>query len=420
MTERELIRPGSTRLRWALAGLLLFFASPCWLPEQSGDALRGRRGAEPRSPRRSPTSARATRTCAPSRARRRSPRPDRASASRSRLNQPLLTGDLVRVESGSRLELALSDRNRLFLDADSSLVSRAPRLLGRPGGARDRPPARGRRAAPGGRRRSARRRAPARHHRQRHGLCSGARRVPDRNRRRQRRRRLDTGGHPPRVRRGRHRSRLLRRARRRVDRRPGRPLRRISRSARPTNPTRSSAGVACSPSGPSALRAARATSSPISPTTRRPLDEAGDWIEVDSVCYWRPYVSAGWRPYWQGRWAWTPSGYTWVSDESWGWVPYHYGRWCSLPGYGWAWRPGAVYSPAWVYWNWTSGYAGWVPMGYYSHFYDPWYRERFPLRRLRLGGRRLGHLLGLELRAGALLPRPPLSRSHAPGPGHGA
>ena len=104
-----------------------------------------------------------------------------------------------------------------------------------------------------------------------------------------------------------------------------------------------------------------------------PLDEAGDWVEYESVRYWRPYVSAGWRPYWQGRWAWTPSGYTWVSYEPWGWVPYHYGRWCSLPGYGWAWRPGAIYSPAWVYWNWTSGWAGWVPMGYYTHFYNNWY-----------------------------------------------
>ena len=55
-----------------------------------------------------------------------------------------------------------------------------------------------------------------------------------------------------------------------------------------------------------------------------PLDEAGDWVEYESVRYWRPYVSAGWRPYWQGRWSWTPSGYTWVSNEPWGWVPYHY------------------------------------------------------------------------------------------------
>ena len=108
-----------------------------------------------------------------------------------------------------------------------------------------------------------------------------------------------------------------------------------------------------------------------------PLDEAGSWVEYENVRYWRPYVASDWRPYWQGRWSWTPSGYTWISYEPWGWVPYHYGRWCSLPGYGWAWRPGAVYSPAWVYWTWTSDWAGWVPMGYYSQYYDPWYRSGF-------------------------------------------
>lgn len=108
-----------------------------------------------------------------------------------------------------------------------------------------------------------------------------------------------------------------------------------------------------------------------------PLTEAGDWVEVENVNYWRPHVEAGWRPYWQGRWDWTPSGYTWVSYEPWGWVPYHYGRWCSLPGVGWAWRPGALYSPAWVYWNWTNEWASWVPIGYYAQFYDPWYHSGF-------------------------------------------
>ena len=128
-----------------------------------------------------------------------------------------------------------------------------------------------------------------------------------------------------------------------------------------------------------ALRAARSSRyvEPELAYAAAPLDDAGDWVEVESVRYWRPHVAVDWRPYWQGRWAWTPSGYTWVSYEPWGWVPYHYGRWCSLPGYGWAWRPGAVYSPAWVYWNWNSGWAGWVPIGYYTQFYDPWYRAGF-------------------------------------------
>ena len=108
-----------------------------------------------------------------------------------------------------------------------------------------------------------------------------------------------------------------------------------------------------------------------------PLADYGSWIEVDAAWYWRPQVSAGWRPYWNGRWCPTPSGLTWVSYEPWGWVPYHYGTWMDVPGYGWAWRPGYVYSPAWVYWSWGSSWAGWCPIGYYTGFYSPWYRHGF-------------------------------------------
>jgi hypothetical protein len=107
------------------------------------------------------------------------------------------------------------------------------------------------------------------------------------------------------------------------------------------------------------------------------FDGYGDWVSYSNVNYWRPRVAVGWSPYWDGRWAWTPSGYTWVSYEPWGWVPYHYGRWCQVPGYGWAWRPGYVYSPAWVYWHWSGGYAGWCPIGYYTDYYNPWYRGGF-------------------------------------------
>ena len=113
-----------------------------------------------------------------------------------------------------------------------------------------------------------------------------------------------------------------------------------------------------------------------------PLDDYGDWIVVGSANYWRPRVGVGWRPYWDGRWGWTPSGYTWISYEPWGWVPYHYGSWSILAGYGWAWRPGPIYSPAWVYWNWSNGWAGWCPTGYYTGYYDPWFHHGF---------RRYGH-----------------------------
>jgi hypothetical protein len=107
------------------------------------------------------------------------------------------------------------------------------------------------------------------------------------------------------------------------------------------------------------------------------LDRHGSWIEYDSAWYWRPTVEVGWRPYWQGRWQWTPSGLTWVSHEPWGWVPYHYGSWCRLAGYGWVWRPGRVYSPAWVYWHWSDGWTGWVPVGYYTSWYGSWGYDGF-------------------------------------------
>jgi hypothetical protein len=107
------------------------------------------------------------------------------------------------------------------------------------------------------------------------------------------------------------------------------------------------------------------------------LADHGSWIEHESAWYWRPTVDVGWRPYWQGRWQWTPSGLTWVSYDPWGWVPYHYGSWCRLAGYGWVWRPGRVYSPAWVYWHWSDGWTGWIPVGYYTSWYGSWGRDGF-------------------------------------------
>ncbi len=105
-----------------------------------------------------------------------------------------------------------------------------------------------------------------------------------------------------------------------------------------------------------------------------PLARHGSWIQHGGRAYWRPRVEVGWRPYWQGRWAYTPAGLTWVSYEPWGWVPYHYGSWDYLPNYGWAWAPGRQWAPAHVYWYWGPSYAGWCPTGYYTSFY----RNRYP------------------------------------------
>lgn len=100
-----------------------------------------------------------------------------------------------------------------------------------------------------------------------------------------------------------------------------------------------------------------------------PLSRYGSWVDIQGSHYWRPRVDAGWRPYWNGRWAYTPSGNTWVSYDPWGWVPHHYGSWDNIPGYGWVWAPGHRWAPAWVYWYQGPSYTGWCPTGYYTRYY---------------------------------------------------
>lgn len=101
----------------------------------------------------------------------------------------------------------------------------------------------------------------------------------------------------------------------------------------------------------------------------RSLQDSGTWVAVDGTNAWRPRVDTSWRPYWQGRWTYTPSGLTWVAGEPWGWVTHHYGNWDFRPGFGWLWFPGSSYSPAWVYWYWGPEHVGWCPTGYYTHYY---------------------------------------------------
>jgi len=108
-----------------------------------------------------------------------------------------------------------------------------------------------------------------------------------------------------------------------------------------------------------------------------PLERHGTWVTVEQRRAWRPYVDHGWRPYRDGRWRHTPIGLTWVSYEPWGWVPYHYGTWDLHPHHGWVWYPGARFAPAWVYWYWGPSHVAWVPAGYYTHYYSPWYRRGF-------------------------------------------
>ncbi|HYN44190.1 MAG TPA: DUF6600 domain-containing protein, partial [Thermoanaerobaculia bacterium] len=99
------------------------------------------------------------------------------------------------------------------------------------------------------------------------------------------------------------------------------------------------------------------------------FDQHGTWILVNGSTVWRPSVAVDWRPYVDGYWRWSPAGLTWVAYEPWGWLPYHYGSWEWDAGVGWYWRPGAYYSPAWVYWSYTPSWIGWCPIGYYGGYY---------------------------------------------------
>ena len=95
------------------------------------------------------------------------------------------------------------------------------------------------------------------------------------------------------------------------------------------------------------------------------LGSGGSWVEVGDYGYcWQPSVavSATWRPYSDGYWAYTDVGWTWVSYEDFGWATYHYGRWVRLRDRGWFWVPGREWGPAWVSWRTGGDYVGWAPL----------------------------------------------------------
>lgn len=101
------------------------------------------------------------------------------------------------------------------------------------------------------------------------------------------------------------------------------------------------------------------------------LDAYGTWVYVPtfSSWMWQPRVSAGWVPYSDGRWYWTPVGWSWISYEPWGWYPSHYGSWYLDASFGWVWGFDSVWGPSWVDWIYTPGYIGWCPRGYYDWWY---------------------------------------------------
>lgn len=111
------------------------------------------------------------------------------------------------------------------------------------------------------------------------------------------------------------------------------------------------------------------------------MDGYGDWQHNDEYDsdVWAPRVEAGWTPYSNGGWYYTPAGLTWWSNDPWGWYPFHYGTWFFSSSWNrWCWRPASVYSPAWVYWAYTPSYVGWCPLGWYS-YWSPWYDNYYRL-----------------------------------------
>ncbi|MFN8091456.1 MAG: FecR family protein [Vicinamibacteria bacterium] len=104
------------------------------------------------------------------------------------------------------------------------------------------------------------------------------------------------------------------------------------------------------------------------------LDRNGTWRYQNEVSayVWFPSVDAGWQPYSNGRWAWTPYGWTWVPYDRWGWAPFHYGRWGMSASLGWYWIPDRTWGPAWVSWAVGGGYAAWCPLGWRDRPVSAW------------------------------------------------
>ena len=95
------------------------------------------------------------------------------------------------------------------------------------------------------------------------------------------------------------------------------------------------------------------------------FDRYGSWRDDPTHGrVWYPTVSAGWRPYYEGRWVTLPSyGWTWVGRDPWAWPTHHYGRWGFSAGV-WFWIPGRAWAPAWVAWGAAPGYVSWCPLGW--------------------------------------------------------
>src|SRR6266540_2721792 len=111
------------------------------------------------------------------------------------------------------------------------------------------------------------------------------------------------------------------------------------------------------------------------------LDEYGSWRNVEGYGnVWFPTtVAVGWVPYRTGHWGWIdPWGWSWIDEAPWGFAPFHYGRWAFVSS-RWCWVPGPIavrpiYAPALVAFIGGGGFSlsistgpvtgiGWFPLG---------------------------------------------------------
>lgn len=113
------------------------------------------------------------------------------------------------------------------------------------------------------------------------------------------------------------------------------------------------------------------------------LNDYGEWVHTRSYGYvWRPHRTsisryADWSPYRYGHWRWMqPYGWIWVNDEPWGWATYHHGRWVYDAGY-WNWSPYGYYRhtrswwfPALVVINVFNNNVCWYPLPYHYGYYN--------------------------------------------------
>ena len=89
----------------------------------------------------------------------------------------------------------------------------------------------------------------------------------------------------------------------------------------------------------------------------------GNWVDYGKYgpCE-TAKVPSSWRPYLDGRWMPSRSGWVFETSEPWGWATYHYGNWMPTTELGWVWSPGSTWYPSTTTWRTSDDYVGWAPI----------------------------------------------------------